>query len=335
MNNSSFLSCISDYEDCADSSVDSGRCTLPNLAPLVPAAIDYLQAVVTMAIMKGSVAMNVATISFIWKYRKTERRTFLLSLLLVLFNLQYTFLVLPFVCISSVAREWIFGEGVCLLVGSLRDFFFAGHFMSLTSLAFDHFLTIFAPYFYARHGNKMAMGMILAPFFVGMNRFIAYTSYNCITYVHTRKVCSVTGGCGATCAVLAHLMLHIGTMSGIVIPIILYTIVYVRLRQRDKKAVLSEGNHKEVINKKILGTFVWLVSALVGLCLLGLMVSFVYYLSSPVAPGSYFVLTIVSQILTSCITIINAAVVFHSLYVREALRENYQTMSELPSASSP
>ena len=328
MNQPFNLSCA--HKGCDNVTISNSRCTIPNLAPRFPVAVDHLQAVITVALIAASLAMNVTAARFIWKYRKTERRTFLLSLLLVYFNLQYTFTILPIVFISCMAREWIFGEGLCVLVGGLRDFFFAGHFMMLIMLAVDHFLTIFVPSFYERHKGKMAVGMFLSPFLVGMIRFITCASFDCIAYVSTQKVCSVAGAWGVSCAIFHHLLLLSVTSCGIMIPTILCSIVYTKLRRLDKKAVLSEENRKQLINGKIFGTFIWLIVALKGIFLIGFALSFVYYILSPLTIGSYVIWSIIGHTFTSCITFTNTAIIFHVLYVREALHNSHQSDQTVP-----
>lgn len=277
--------------------------------------------------MAISVGVNVAAACFVWRYRETERRTFLFSLLLLYFNMQYTFVVLPLSFISCIAREWIFGEGVCILVGGIRDSFMAGNFIMLMTLTVDHFLTVFAPFFYARHGKKMAVGLFLSPFLVSVIRFVVFASLDCIAYIPTHKMCSISAVCGTTCTVLFFLLKLSVKLMGILMATVLCSIVYAKLRRLDKKAALSEENRKQLIDRKIFYTFVWLMVSLIGKFLIGFMLSFVYYLSSPQSIGPYLVQSILGHTLASCITFTNTAIIFHVLLVRDSLRKNHQTVS--------
>ena len=311
MDNSSFPPCFP--EDCENSTVDF----------IPPPVVDYIQAAITLVIIVASMTVNLLIVYLVVRSKILRQRAFLLALLLVTFNLCYTVVPLPIVFVSAILRRWVFGDVACLILGGINDAFFSANFITMFVLTLDRFFTIFMPFYYNRHGNKIAIGMSFLPWIVAMLSFIINGSLECFDYSPTAKVCVASGNTGTACTVSTTAFAWGITFAGIIVPIVLYTIMYVKGRQLNKQLVISEEmKAKGNFNKRIFRTFLVLLITLVGVSVVAAIL-FTWLVVRPrINQAFYIVQVLVGRTLASGIAIAHPIIILLNRDVREAWKKH-------------
>ena len=307
MDNSSLLPCLP--EDCDNYST----------ADPFPPVIDYIQATITLVIIVGSMTINLLIVYLVVRCKKLRKRAFLLALLLITFNLCYTVAVLPVVFVSAVLRRWVFGDVACLILGGINDSFFAFHLITILVLTLDRFFTVFMPFFYDRQGSKIAIGMSFLPWLVGVLRFGINASLECFKYAPTHKICISSGSAGTSCAIATSILTWGIVFAGVIVPIALYVIMYLKGRQLNKQLVISkEMKTKGNFNKRIFRTFLILVITL-GCVTLVAGILFAWFVVIPTITLSFYIIqALVGRTLSSSITIADPIIILSNRDVREA-----------------
>ena len=282
--------------------------------------VDYLQGIITAIIIIGSICINSIVIYLVARFKKLHQRPFYLALQLVVLNLVYSVFYLPTVVVSYIARRWILGHIVCLIFGSTAGAFFTVYYFVVLVLTIDRFLTIFAPFFYTKHGNKMAVGMSISVWLLGLYRVVSAIALNCITYIPFTKLCSYTS-CSIACKLNGLVFVGLLILGGVATPLVLYLLMYLRGRALDKKVMTDEEFKKRQFNNKVIKTYllIFVIIGCVGTTNLVLFLWFV--LSSTITLGHYIVLTLVGHTLSSSVTITGPVVILRNRDVRDAWKE--------------
>ena len=305
MDNSSLLPCLP--EDCDNYST----------ADPFPPVIDYIQAAITLVIIVGSMTVNLFIVYLVVRFKRLRQRAFLLALLMISMNLCHAIVVLPVVFVSAILRRWVFGDVACLIFGGINDLYFAFHLITILVLTLDRFFTVFMPFFYDRHGNKIAIGMAFLPWVVGV---LAIFSVNtCFRYAPTHKVCIASGSAGTSCAIAISTLVWSFVFAGVILPMVLYVIMYLKGRQLDKKLVTSkEMEDKRFFNKRVFRTFLLLLIVLVGITIMG-MILFTWFLVNPAITLTFYTVQVLGgRTLSNAITITYPIIILSNREFREA-----------------
>ena len=306
MDNSSLLPCLP--EDCDNYTADP-----------FPPVIDYIQAAITLVIIVGSMTVNLLIVYLVVRFKRLRQRAFLLALLLITFNLFHTVVVLPVVFVSAVLRRWVFGDVACLILGGLNGSYYYANFMNILVLTLDRFFTVFMPFFYDRHGNKIAIGMSFLPWITAALRFTVNASLDCFIYVPTHKICITSASSSTPCTISTSIFAWSFVFAGVVVPIVLYVIMYLKGRHLDKKLATSkEMKTKGLFNKRIFRTFLMLLIALVGMSMISI-VLLTWFLVSPTRSLAFYIIQVlVARTTSNGATIAYPIIILSNLEVREA-----------------
>ena len=213
-------SCLANETNCDNTTASLQQCGQHDNE--FPAVIDYLQGIITLFIIAGSLCINLVIIYMIIRSKKLHQKAFYLALQLMVVNVLFALLVLPGVVVSSIAREWIFGKVICVILGMLNSAFFIAQYFIALVLTLDRFFTIFAPFFYEQHGTKVAIVMSLLLWLFALCRAIIVYVLGCIAYVPSFKLCGSVGGCMPVCAATNIVTAGIVLLFCAILPILLY-----------------------------------------------------------------------------------------------------------------
>lgn len=317
MNTTSVSSCLSNGTDCDNGTVSLQQCEEPNVS-LFPAAIDYLKGIITIAIIAGSLCINILVVYLVIRFKQLRQRAFYLALQLVVLNLVFTVSVLPSVAVSSIARKWILGDVMCQIIGSINEIFFPVHYFIVLVLTLDRFFTVFTPFFYSRYGNKVAAVMSLVLWFLGLCRIVSITAPSCVVYGSVQKVCSSARSCNPACKINNVVLACLLVLFCIVLPIILYVMMYLRGRQLDRKVLTAEENAKRLFNKRVLKTF---LLTLGGVGFIGIILYVWQSFSSELTVGAYAVQSLIIGALGYGLTITDSIIILRNKDVRDVWKK--------------
>ena len=123
--------------------------------------------------------------------------------------------------------------------------FFAIFRFSMTFvITIDRFLCIFGPYFYARHGGKLAWLLSGLMWVISLVRIIVplYGILDCYYYIPTFKTCTVYTGCSYECESFAAVSISFIVFSGVVLPLCLYVAIFIKVKNVTKQHQIGHNN---------------------------------------------------------------------------------------------
>lgn len=207
-------------------------CVLPTRLPnSIHPAVDYIQAIIVVITMVLGILMNACVLYLIGRYRVLQKMTFFLALQLIVAHLVFSSTVLPFMFVTSVLREWHFGDFLCQLLGSIHDLVITSRYLLTFVLTMDRMVSIFYPFFHSRHRGKMAFGNSALAWIISVVRSVTSLrgALNCTNYVPTFKMCSGAPFCSDVCRAHTLLFSTILAMFGVVIPFLLYVVLFYKV----------------------------------------------------------------------------------------------------------
>ena len=309
-----------DYDN--STTEDNNQCSEPY--PLsVPPAVDYAQAAITIVIITLSMTINSMIIYLIARFKQLQQRSFYLALQHIIVNLIYTLFVLPTVVVTSIVHSWVFGSVMCLVIGGSNTLFFSAHYMMLIVMALDRLLVVFMPFFYNRHGNKIAVGLSIIFWLFIISSLTASIVLGCYAFASTYKTCSVAT-CGRACAVYAPLYASIMILSGLLVPLVLYLILYLKGRQLQHNVEVGmspEEKAKAAFNGRICKTFAVIALALIGVGFVAFIFCVWFIIASEVTLKYYIAQSLIGRTLSNSITIVDPIIILRNRDVRDAWAE--------------
>lgn len=284
---------------CSNVSNETMRqCPPGSLPPSIPVFVNYFQAVIVFAILVSSISLNGFVIFMVWRYKKLHKRAFFLGLNLIVAHFIFSVTVLPFMFVTAISTEWLFGDAMCQILGAIHDTLITFRYLFTLVLTIDRMCTIFFPFFYTKYGGKISAAMAIVMWSIAFSRSISALDFiaGCYGYLPTFKMCTAVG-CSTVC--LGHTLGYAGLLAvtGVILPFILYLILYCRVKklQREMTSATRAGvriMHSVVVatvsnteiercrsdsiiersdrsehNKRVMITFMTLVLVLVGFAL--------------------------------------------------------------------
>ena len=319
MDNTSWSLCASTVNvtglGCNSTASDDDPCALRPVPSFVPPAIDYVQAAIMLVVMTASASINTAFVYLVLRHKELRQRAFFLAMELVAINLVYTVTVQPMIIVGAIAREWVLGYAMCHIIAGISGAFFVAQFLMLLVLALDRAFTVFMPFYYERHGSKIALGMSVAMWTVSLSRPVSEAALGCVTFVPTYKICASTGSCNSICSVYVPVFAWIVTVPGIVAPLVLYVAMYLKGRQLNQQV---KENSKSAFNKRIFKTFFILLIAIIGVALTAFILFTWFLISTTITIEFYVIQVLVGRTLSNSITIAVPAILLRNQDVRDA-----------------
>jgi uncharacterized membrane protein YciS (DUF1049 family) len=257
------------------------RCGLPPFFP--PAlgihdSINKIQATIAILTATVGLPLNIYLFIIILKYKSLHQRSLFLSLQIIAIEIVYHAVVPATILTSGITGTWIFGEVFCNITGMIHDAFAMFRFSMTLVLTVDRFIYIFQPFFYSKHGGKLAWLLSSCMWFLSLVRVIVplYGVLDCYSYIPTFKTCTAFSGCSKPCEYFVAVSITFIISTGVIIPMILYAIIFIKVRQvtrQHENNLRQHENNSENANrafrrlqqrKKILITVFLLMVSIAG-----------------------------------------------------------------------
>ena len=219
-------------------STDTGP---PNISGCVPPerlpdtihpAIDYVQAVIVLITMILAFAMNGFVVYLIARNKVLHKMAFFLALQLIVPNLIFSVTVLPFMFVTAILREWHFGLVPCQVLGSIHDMVITSRYLTIFVLTIDRVIAVFYPFFHLQYGGRISIFNSTVAWILTLTRSVTSLEgvLNCTKYLPVFKMCSGAPFCSRICQVHTVMSALILIIFGVVIPFILYVILFFKAK---------------------------------------------------------------------------------------------------------
>lgn len=257
------------------------RCNLPPFFPPslgIHDSINKIQATIAILTAIIGLPLNIYLFVIILKFKSLHQRSLFLSLQIIAIEIVYHAVVPMTILTSGITGTWEFGEVFCNITGMIHDAFAMFRFSMTLVLTVDRFIYIFWPHFYSNHGGKIAWLLSGCMWVMSLVRIVVplYGILDCYTYIPTFKTCTVFSGCSKPCEYFAAASIAFIVTTGVIIPLILYIIIFSKVRQvtkqhnkvnqndLEKKSKIQQAFERLQRQKKILITMFLLMVSIVG-----------------------------------------------------------------------
>ena len=205
------------------------NCTVPTSLPdSIHPAVDYVQAAIALIVTILGISMNGFVVFLVSRYRALHKMAFFLALQLIVTHLVFSCTLPPVIFATALLREWRLGTVMCQILGSIHDLVFTIRYLLTFVLTADRVVSVFCPFFYLRHGAKMAICNSAVMWIIGILRSLLSLKgvLNCIQYVPTFKMCAGAAYCSDICQIHTLFFSALLALFGVIIPFALYVALF-------------------------------------------------------------------------------------------------------------
>lgn len=237
---------------CAAASI--GRPVMLPYSTTLITTMRSIQTVVYLIVVLMGIFLNTLVVVLVAKYKKLHTRSFAIALQVVVLDLILSCTVLILRPVSSIANQWLFGEAMCIITGYLYLTFLLLRALLMLVFVVDRFLTVFYLFTYPKYSTITMLTLSVAIWMFSLGfRTIGFPGVlNCYSFVATSYLCVHSSRCSAECAVAANVNLGIVLGPATIIPVVLYTALYVKarmVRKRRQSMVVAPDTNSLNTNK--------------------------------------------------------------------------------------
>ena len=210
----------------------------------IPPAVSYIQAGITLVIGIIGLLLNIFILFITIKYRSLHR-TMYIAIQIVCGEITYSLLVPPAIFVSGIARDWLLGDAMCIILGAVNDGFAYFRFMMTFILTLDRFISVLFPFFYERHSKKISLILLSLVYLTTIIRALIPIEglLGCYVYVGANKICTAYPGCSLGCYYLVVLTFILTIFCGAVLSFFMYMIIFCKafkIRRAQRRIVPQE-----------------------------------------------------------------------------------------------
>ena len=233
------------------------------LPPAIPEAVNIIQAIIAALSALVSAPINIFLFIIIIKFPELHQRSLYLPIQIIGIEIIYHVTIPITIVVSTVNKEWVLGDIMCNITGTIHDGFAMFRFSMTLVLTFDRFLSVYKPFFYFKHGAIVSWTHSAVMWLMTLVRVVVPLAgiLNCFTYVPMFKTCTAFPGCSNSCAYFTGWSVGMVVLTGVILPLLLYGIIlYITCRitkyHEAIRASVSETDAgklqaKEGVRKKI------------------------------------------------------------------------------------
>ena len=153
--------------------------------------VDYVLATITVAVLMGSVAVNMDISCRLWRGDKKYRDSSSLELsVLMVISWLYTMLVLPMVFIRFATHQWSFEGTWYAVIRSLQGAFILCYVTMMVSRLLLHCIKMASLTTYSQYKTRLRIAMSVVHCLTGSIYFTISIALKCFTYEGATKACS-------------------------------------------------------------------------------------------------------------------------------------------------
>ena len=196
-----------------------------------------IQATLAIIIVLTSIPINLLLIAAMIVHRKDLDKSFIVAISVLISNIIVTVFFTGEIAITSIARSWLFGYWGCQIIAFIGCCGLISRWMVVGLVSLDRFSRVFWTFVYQRHEKKIIISLLVTSWTIAIIH--PTVLWSCDSFVFNIAVpgCLYTESPETTKVQAA--VVHIGTticlFFGLLLPGVLYTIMYCKARQIRKK----------------------------------------------------------------------------------------------------
>ena len=239
-----------------------------------------VQGIIVSIIAITGAILTLSLMMIIAMNKELHRRTFIISLQLMVLDMAFIVLVNTSIIITSMAQEWVFGQLWCTVTGFMSHLAAAWRSPIVFVLTLDRFLTIFYPFSYRKIARKLLVAvsalLFLLSCVVPVNPLL---NVGCYIFSETALFC-IYNGCNTReflCYASNALGFVLLIVVGALLPLGMYIAMYIKpkriqssapqLGEHEGEDSAAHGQQESAANKRANVTVAILFVCLIGLSL--------------------------------------------------------------------
>lgn len=210
-----------------------------------------LEAIFLAAVVVGSLLANSFVLMLVFKYKALRHRSIIVSLSAVITDLL---LVLVFhlpALISVSAREWLFGDLGCKILGFVAFYLIYVRWMAMAVISLDRFFYILFPLTYANWSKPFLITLTInawfMPFLLHVPSLFGYGDYS---FRPGFSQCTIDCKTDMNCYALFVMGFSLQFVIGAVFPTALYLAMYVISRMKRRGKITLGSSLQPVMDKR-------------------------------------------------------------------------------------
>ena len=311
------------------------RCGIPPYLPAsFPAVVDSIQAAIVLTVAILAVLLNGTVVFLVAAFQNLRQRSFFLALQLNISHIIFATTIMGTIFVSAVTQRWLFGEALCQIIGMLHDGLTCVRFLLMLVFTLDRLLTVFSPFYYAKHGGKISAAMSAVVWIVN---FIQVTlslrgGLDCYAYLPTFKTCAAVV-CSDACQANTLLFVTLTYFFGGVVSFGLYLILFWKAKKLKRKIAPSDGQEQRASTAKherrVRTTYLILFITLIGCTTPPFVLFIIQFTITGMSPSSLLILHIlVGRTTFYLLTIADPIVIMRNHSVRETFTAIKKSVEE-------
>ena len=266
---------------------------------------------------------NILVIVLVARNKILQTRSFGIALQVVVMDLVLSLTACLSAFISSVANRWMFGEHICVTLALIFAITVRVRTLLMLVFVLDRFLSVFAPFFYPKHRLKIIAVLSTVSWLVALTIGIVQLPQllDCYRFSSRMWMCSALGNCSSRCSIFVWSLLALIVLPAIIIPIILYSILFFkawRVMRATPSSMMKKTYEKEW---KATITFALLFISVVIVTLPGVVISIGIRASDSGVGPTLYVFSNISLCLLFLLPITDPLVIMRHKDVNDILKK--------------
>ena len=215
---------VNDSMSCAALNIQ-GPVELP-LPFLLPLITRCLLVIYYMMVTFFGTVFNSVVLFVVCKHKKLRTLSFAYAIQIVISNIIGCVTTLPIALVSAIYNQFLFGEHMCLISGSLYyDFAIlrVGLFLGLVT---DRFCSVFMTYSYPKYRVKVVCVTTAVIYIVTAVASVFAAVFDCYTFSATSWICRIATTCSPQCHGIRVLIGVILVIPWSVAPVVMYIALF-------------------------------------------------------------------------------------------------------------
>lgn len=179
-----------------------------------------------------SLSFNFFVVYLIAKYKKLHTLSFSIALQVIIMDILIPPIVMFPILVTTSADGWVLGSQTCAAVGYLSFLLISTRTNMMLVLVMDRFLSVFLPYLYRKHKVKTAicLSALSWVFIISVNSLALPGILDCFGFLASFQTCFSTQTCSEACGINGLVYFASVDLPTVIIPVVLYTILYFKAR---------------------------------------------------------------------------------------------------------
>lgn len=175
--------------------------------------------------------LNLLVIILVAKCKKLHTISFGLALQIVAHDLLLSLVVGLLGLISVIANQWIFGQYICAIVGSVLTASSIVRGAIMFIFIVDRFITVFCPFAYPKFQSKIIAIVSIVSWLYAWLVSVIGIFLDCYKFMSTASwICSFSSACSKNCSIISGLLVGVFSVPASLIPLFLYTLLFIKAK---------------------------------------------------------------------------------------------------------